>query len=140
MSFRIDGVSQTKRLLLSLVPRAKAELRQLTVDTAIAMTADAQSHAAVDTGELVRSIHFTLTNGGLGFILIADADHWAYVEFGTGGLVDIPTGYEALAAAYRGRGIRQVNLPARPFMIPAYVAHSALYLSNVKRILPRILR
>ncbi|MBO0947524.1 HK97 gp10 family phage protein [Fibrella forsythiae] len=136
----VKGVSQAKRILLSLVPKAKAAIQELTLNTAIAMTAEAEANAARDTGELAASIHFTLTRGGMGFILLADAPHWAYVEFGTGGLVEIPAGYEALAAQYRGKGIKEVNLPARPFLIPAYVAHSEIYLQNVKRNLPRLLR
>jgi HK97 gp10 family phage protein len=48
------------------------------------------------------------------------ADYGPYVEFGTGGLVNVPRGLEDYAIQFKGRGIRKVNLPARPFMYPAY--------------------
>jgi len=52
--------------------------------------------------------------------VIAAAHYAPYVEFGTGGRVDlddmlrlgIPASY---AAQFKGKGIRDVNLPARPF-------------------------
>ena len=52
--------------------------------------------------------------------VIAGAHYAPYVEFGTGGSVDlndmlqlgIPASY---AAQFKGKGIRDVNLPARPF-------------------------
>lgn len=52
--------------------------------------------------------------------VIAAANYAPYVEFGTGGRVDlddmlrlgIPASY---AAQFKGKGIRDVNLPARPF-------------------------
>lgn len=39
-----------------------------------------------------------------------------YVEFGTGGKVDVPNGLEDYAIQFKGAGERQVNLPARPFL------------------------
>ena len=56
----------------------------------------------------------------LTYTVEAKAKYAPYVEFGTGGLVDIPTGYEQYAAIFKGKGIRKVNLRARPFLIPAF--------------------
>ena len=52
--------------------------------------------------------------------VIAGAHYAPYVEFGTGGMVNlddmvqlgIPPSY---AAQFKGKGIKEVNLPARPF-------------------------
>ncbi|CCH01989.1 phage protein, HK97 GP10 family [Fibrella aestuarina BUZ 2] len=137
---KVNGVPTLSRYLLSLAPKIKAELRQTTADTAVAMRDDARDRAPVETGELRSSIRFELTNGGLGFFLIADADHWPYIEFGTGGSVDIPAGFGDLAARFKGKGLKTVNLPARPFLIPAYLVHRQRYLDEIKRLLPRILR
>lgn len=49
----------------------------------------------------------------------------AYVEFGTGTLVDVPEGLEEYAIQYKGKGIKQVNLPARPFLYPAFAKAEA---------------
>ena len=56
--------------------------------------------------------------------VIAGAHYAPYVEFGTGGMVDlddmlqlgIPPSY---AAQFKGKGIKEVNLPARPFFYNA---------------------
>lgn len=39
-----------------------------------------------------------------------------YVEFGTGALVNVPKGLEEYAMRFKGKGIKKVNLPARPFL------------------------
>lgn len=58
--------------------------------------------------------------------------HYApYVEFGTGGLVDVPEGLEDYAIQFIGKGIRQVNLPPRPFLMPNYYRESRQLLNNL---------
>lgn len=39
-----------------------------------------------------------------------------FVEFGTGSLVDVPEGLEDYAMQFKGAGIKEVNLPARPYL------------------------
>jgi hypothetical protein len=78
----------------------------------------AMQKAKVIEGTLKQSIFYEPTRNGLGAKITANAKHAPYVEFGTGGLVNIPKGYEAIAAQFKGKGIRQINLPARPFLIP----------------------
>jgi phage gpG-like protein len=58
----------------------------------------------------------------------AQSKYAAYVEFGTGTLVDVPAGLEDYAIQFKGRGIRQVNLPARPFLF-----------NTAKRLMPKII-
>lgn len=43
-----------------------------------------------------------------------------YVEFGTGGLVDVPEGLESYALQFKGKGLTQVNLPPRPFLFNSF--------------------
>lgn len=70
------------------------------------------------TGDLQRSISATAQNKKV--VFEAGMKYAPYVEFGTGRLVNlqhleklgIPKSY---AMKFKGRGIRQVNLPARPF-------------------------
>lgn len=59
-----------------------------------------------------------------GGVLESKAKYSPYVEFGTGGRVDlkeltllgIPESY---ASQFKGKGIKKVNLPSRPFFFPA---------------------
>ena len=45
----------------------------------------------------------------------------AYMEFGTGSKVKINEDWGEMAARFKGKGIREVNLQPRPFMYPAFV-------------------
>ena len=78
----------------------------------------AKRSAPVDNGALKQSI--SAQRSGKSINVVAAAHYAPYVEFGTGGRVDltdmtqlgIPTSY---AAQFKGKGIRDINLPARPF-------------------------
>jgi HK97 gp10 family phage protein len=82
----------------------------------------AKQNAPVDKGTLKQSIKSE--RKGKTVEVIAGANYAPYVEFGTGGMVDlndmlqlgIPPSY---AAQFKGRGIKEVNLPARPFFYNA---------------------
>jgi hypothetical protein len=76
------------------------------------------AESSLDLSTLKQSIFYEPTKNGFGASITANAKHAPYVEFGTGGLVNIPKGYEEIAAQFKGKGIRQINLPARPFLIP----------------------
>ena len=43
-----------------------------------------------------------------------------YVEFGTGGLVEVPSEWKELAMEFKGKGIRVVNIEPQPFMYPSW--------------------
>ena len=78
----------------------------------------AKQNAPVNTGSLKQSIR--AEKKGKTAEVIAGAKYSPYVEFGTGSKVDltdmrelgIPDSY---AAQFKGQGIKEVNLPARPF-------------------------
>ena len=78
----------------------------------------AKRAAPVDKGSLKQ--YSSTQRSGKSVNIVAAANYAPYVEFGTGGSVDltdmtqlgIPESY---AAQFKGKGIREVNLPARPF-------------------------
>jgi len=82
----------------------------------------AKQNAPVDKGTLKQSIRSERKDKTVK--VIAGANYAPYVEFGTGGSVDlndmqqlgIPSSY---AAQFKGKGIKEVNLPARPFFYNA---------------------
>ena len=59
----------------------------------------------------------------------------AYHEFGTGRLVSIPDGWEEMAAQFKGKGIREVNIMPRPFMRPAFIEGSKNYKKDLDKAL-----
>lgn len=82
----------------------------------------AQGAAAYDQSGLRQSIGYTKVGNKAS--VFAKVHYAPYVEFGTGKKVDlddmrqlgIPDSY---AAQFKGKGIREVNLPARPFFFPS---------------------
>lgn len=74
----------------------------------------------VDTGALRASISYEPTSNGFGALITANVPYAAYVEFGTGGSVLIPTGWETVAANFRGAGGRSFSMPPRPYLIPNF--------------------
>jgi phage gpG-like protein len=88
------------------------------------MATSAKNLVQVDTGRLRNSISLKKEQF-LSYYLIAQTNYAAYVEFGTGNGFIPPEKPEwgNLAAQFKGRGLKQVNLPARPYMRPAILAY-----------------
>lgn len=79
----------------------------------------AKTKAPHDLGFHAQNIGHRPSVGNIGTVVYANAKYAPYLEFGTGGLVDVPEGFEDLARQFIGKGIKQINLPARPHIIPA---------------------
>jgi HK97 gp10 family phage protein len=110
----------------------------ITNSTADDMVADAYQKAPVDLGQLRLSIgHTTARVGYNKSFFFANAPYSAYVEFGTGGKVRIPSGFEELASRYKGKGIREVNINPQPFFIPAYLQNVPIYEKKLRTALAR---
>lgn len=94
---------------------------------------EAVSAAPVDTGFLRNSSYAEVEGleGVVGFRV-----HYApYMEFGTGGLVDVPAGLEEYAAKYEGTGAKQINIRPQPFLYPAWKNNTIKFLENLKKML-----
>lgn len=94
------------------VERTKEELKAWADKTEM----DAKRDVPVDTGELQRSIRQGVENEGLVQTVGTNVEYSPYVEFGTGTEVDVPSGLEDYAIQFKGAGIKDVNLPARPYL------------------------
>lgn len=81
----------------------------------------AKTNVVVDTGKLKQSIYHKMDyQKGLGEVG-ATEDYAPYIEFGTGGKVDVPNGYSDFAIQFKGKGKKQINRGAKPFLIPAFL-------------------
>ena len=120
VNIKIDqsDLSQLKKKLDNLRAFESQKLSNELGKTALDISRMAKQTAPVDSGSLKQSIK--AERKGKTVEIIAGAHYAPYVEFGTGGSVDlndmlqlgIPASY---AAQFKGKGIRDVNLPARPF-------------------------
>lgn len=87
--------------------------------TALDISRLAKRTVPVDTGGLRNSI--TAEIQGKTVSVVVNKDYAPYIEFGTGSMVKIddmvalgiPPSY---AMQFKGKGLREVNLPARPFL------------------------
>lgn len=90
--------------------------------SALEISRIAKKNVVVDSGNLKQSIKAEAK--GKTAEVVAGAKYAPYVEFGTGGKVDlndmlelgIPASY---ASQFKGKGIKDINLPARPFFFNA---------------------
>ena len=120
VNIKIDqsDLSKLKKKLDNLRAFESQKLSNELGKTALDISRMAKQSAPVDSGTLKQSIK--AERKGKTVEIIAGAHYAPYVEFGTGGSVDlddmlqlgIPASY---AAQFKGKGIRDVNLPARPF-------------------------
>ncbi len=118
MKINSSDLAQLKKKLNNLRAFDKKTLSNELGRAAMDIARLAKQNAPVDKGTLKQSIKSE--SKGKTVEVIAGAHYAPYVEFGTGGMVDlddmlqlgIPASY---AAQFKGKGIKEVNLPARPF-------------------------
>src|SRR5690606_1808703 len=107
MEAAIKGMEeQTKEL----VQYMEDQIAVLVDDTADLAT----QRVPVDFGFLKNSIYKEAQ--GLTGEVGARMNYAPYVEFGTGGLVDVPAGLEDYAIQFKGSRKKKLNLTARPFL------------------------
>jgi HK97 gp10 family phage protein len=87
------------------------------------------------TGDLATSIMPNYFDNGKS-VRVGTAKHYApYVEFGTGALVEVPEGLEDFAMQFKGAGIKEVNLPARPFLMPAFEKNIEPFIERLEKMI-----
>jgi HK97 gp10 family phage protein len=120
MSLKINqsDLAKLKSKLNNLRAFDKKTLSKELGRTALEIARKAKQNAPVDKGTLKQSIRAEVR--GKTVEVIAGASYAPYIEFGTGRLVSlddmlelgIPASY---AEQFKGKGLKNVNLPARPF-------------------------
>lgn len=137
VTFDIKGFDKLFKKFDALDNKAKEGVKNEFNASALKIQSDAKKTVVVDTGYLRNSIYLKEqgTNSKFIYTVGAKAKYAPYVEFGTGGLVTIPKGFEDFARAFRGKGIRRINLRARPFLIPAFENEKVKLLERLKKLL-----
>lgn len=103
------------------------------LDVAIQNTASEAVSQAPSQTTFLRNSMFKYVEGLEG--TVGFSQHYApYVEFGTGGTVDVPSGLEDYAIQFKGQGIKQVNLPPRPFLYPAWKRNGLKFMENLEKL------
>ena len=88
---------------------------------------EAKRLAPVDDGDLQKSIRTERQKDDFHYRVTAYMPYSAFQEFGTGGLINVPTEWAQKASRFRGKGIKKVNMSPQPFMYPAYVRGRTIF-------------
>jgi len=115
---------------------AKRQLiREQVARSALQIEQNTKRETPVDTGRLRASYTILFRFDKMGAEVGSNVEYAPYVEFGTGTSVEIPSGLETYAATFKGKGVRQVNLPARPHLYPAYEKERPKFIKALSELL-----
>jgi HK97 gp10 family phage protein len=89
------------------------------------------SQGIVDTGFLQNNQQFKTEATPRSYSMVNSAKYAPYHEFGTGGMVRVDPEWGEIAAQFKGRGIRIVNIKPRPFFVPAFNQGSRQIIADV---------
>jgi HK97 gp10 family phage protein len=121
-TIELDGLEKTISKLKKVDNEVADMVDEVLENAVLQIAGVARQLAPVDLGKLRASIQSGPV-AKLSWEVVASAKYAPYIEFGTGGLVDVPKGLESYALQFKGKGIRKVNMKARPFLYPAFVAY-----------------
>lgn len=135
----IKGLNTVIADLRKYGKEAQKDIEGVTELTARNIEKYAKQSAPTNFGKLGQSIkavketplNWTIEAGGV------LAPYAPFVEFGTGGLVEVPEALKDQAIKFKGKGIKQINLRARPYLYPAYLRGSNEYLDKLKKVLSK---
>jgi HK97 gp10 family phage protein len=114
--------------------------RDLTLDVFRATTnieGTAKSKVVVDTGKLKQSIYHRMDYAKATGQVGATEFYAPFIEFGTGGNVEIPNGFADFASEFKGAGVRTINRSAQPFLIPAFLEETQKLKEEIKKTVTR---
>ena len=137
MSAKLKGAEKYEKILKSMGEKGKRDFAYITKIHAQEIESNAKTNVTVDNGQLKQSISTKPITSLLWRVFTA-MPYAAFVEFGTGRKVKVPKGLESYAMQFKGKGIREVNLPARPFLFPAVEKAKKLYINDLKTAIKRL--
>ena len=125
-------LKQNKSFFTDFAKKYKDQYVDILTETVQNIETEASTMAPVDLGILKSSINGEVD--GLNAVIGTPVKYAPYMEFGTGGLVDVPAGLEDYAMKFKGAGIKQVNLFPRPFLIPAFKKHTIKMMEELNKL------
>lgn len=135
----IKGVNTVIANLRKYGKEAQKDIEGVTELTARNIEKYAKQSAPADFGKLGQSIQAVKENP-LNWKVEAGgviAPYAPFVEFGTGGLVEVPNELKEIAIKFKGKGIRQINLRPRPYLYPSLLRGRIEYLDKLKKVLEK---
>ena len=140
ISFKIEGLDALIKRLGKLSPEIAKEVAMEVNASALAIQSKARRDVVVDNSTLRSSIQLKEINRGdkIMYTVGSRLKYAPYVEFGTGGTVNVPAGYEDFAIQFKGKGIRKINLKPRPYLIPAFESEIPILRKNIQNVIKNV--
>ena len=140
ISFKIEGLDALVKRLGKLSPKIAKEVAIEVNASAVAIQSKAKRDVVVDNGTLRNSIQLNEVNQGSKIVYTVGSRlrYAPYVEFGTGGLVNVPAGFESFALKFKGTKGYKVNLRPRPYLIPAFESQIPILRKNIKKVIENV--
>lgn len=130
----IKGIDKTIKELRKYGKEVEKLIDDKTAEAALQIELDAKNIAPKDQGKLAQSIHVVKVKDS-SYKIVASVKYAPYVEFGTGGLVNVPKDWGNYPIQFKGKGIRQVNIRPQPYMYPSWMKGKKDYLDKLKKLL-----
>tara|TARA_R110002153_G_scaffold165297_1_gene317812 strand:- start:460 stop:891 length:432 start_codon:yes stop_codon:yes gene_type:complete len=131
----IKGLDKVYKDFAKLSQEVHKKVGLVTREKAKEIAVDASQRAPKDLGDLHKNISYEKVDDTFNYKIFAREKYSAYVEFGTGGMVKVPNELKEIAIQFKGKGVKEVNLPARPFLYPAFVKGRQQYLEDLNDLL-----
>jgi HK97 gp10 family phage protein len=135
----IKGLNTVLANIRKYGKEAEKDIEGVTELVARNIEKNAKNYAPANFGKLGQSIQ-AVKDTPLNWVIEAGgviAPYAPFVEFGTGGLVDVPNELKDQAIKFKGKGIKQVNLRPRPYLYPALLQGRTEYLEKLKKVLDK---
>lgn len=141
--FRIEGLDALIKRIGKLAPEIAKEVAMEVNASALAIQSKARKSVAAnstDKGRLVGSIQLKEVNTGdkIMYTVGSALKYAPYVEFGTGGEVTVPAGYEDFAYQFIGKNIKKIDLKPRPYLIPAFESEIPILRKNIQKVIKNV--
>jgi HK97 gp10 family phage protein len=130
----LTGIDSLKNAIQKLDEKVAKEVSNEINASSLKIQSDAKKLVPVDMGYLRNSIVLDGELGGLTYSVEARMRYAAYVEFGTGGKVSIPSGYEEYAALFKGTR-KVVGMRSQPYLIPSFEMEKPKLIKRINEML-----
>lgn len=132
---QIKGMDKLLKDLANLGEDGVRVISDVTEANARDIEVTAKQKAPKDTGKLAQSIK-ALEVDKLKWKVLANATglapYAAYMEFGTGGLVEVPSELKEMAIKFKGKGVKRIDLRPQPYLYPALVKGRKQYVDDLE--------
>ena len=131
----IKGLDKVFKDLSKLGADVDKKVALITRSNAQEIVVDARQRAPIDLGKLRQGINSEKDKNTFNYKIFAREKYSAYMEFGTGGMVKVPSELKEIAIQFKGKGVKEINLQPRPYLYPAFVKGREQYLEDLKALL-----